>query len=116
MVFVKTCPALILYIYINIHTDEQLLCDPMCGSGTIAIEATFISTNTAPGIYICIYYMYIYIYTYVYLYIYIYIHIYIYIGLIRYGHSEDKKKQIPRALKWSHTSVGPFFFYFLATF
>jgi putative N6-adenine-specific DNA methylase len=55
--------------------DEQLLCDPMCGSGTIAIEATFISTNTAPG-------------------------------LIRYGHSEDRKRQIPRALKWSHTSVG----------
>jgi putative N6-adenine-specific DNA methylase len=30
--------------------DRQLLCDPMCGSGTIAIEAAFIATSTAPGL------------------------------------------------------------------
>ena len=29
---------------------KQTLCDPMCGSGTIAIEAAFIATNTAPGL------------------------------------------------------------------
>ena len=30
--------------------NDQLLCDPMCGSGTIAIEAAFIAANTAPGL------------------------------------------------------------------
>ncbi len=30
--------------------DNVLLCDPMCGSGTIPIEAAMIMTNTAPGI------------------------------------------------------------------
>ena len=32
------------------QSASQLLCDPMCGSGTIAIEAAFIATNTAPGL------------------------------------------------------------------
>ena len=53
----------------------QLLCDPMCGSGTIAIEAAFIATNTAPG-------------------------------LIKYGNSNDNTKQLPRSLRWSHTSMA----------
>lgn len=30
--------------------EDVLLCDPMCGSGTISIEAALIMTNTAPGI------------------------------------------------------------------
>lgn len=29
---------------------EETLCDPMCGSGTIAIEAALMATNTAPGL------------------------------------------------------------------
>lgn len=29
---------------------SDLLCDPMCGSGTIAIEAALMATNTAPGL------------------------------------------------------------------
>ena len=53
--------------------NQQVLCDPMCGSGTIAIEAAFIAANTAPG-------------------------------LIKYGHSQDRTRQLPRALKWSQTS------------
>jgi putative N6-adenine-specific DNA methylase len=53
--------------------EKQPLCDPMCGSGTIAIEAAFIATNTAPG-------------------------------LIKYGHSQDGMRQLPRSLKWSHTT------------
>lgn len=54
---------------------DQLLCDPMCGSGTIAIEAAFIATNTAPG-------------------------------LLKYGCSDDNSRQLPRALRWSKTSVA----------
>lgn len=30
--------------------DNVIICDPMCGSGTIAIEAALMATNTAPGI------------------------------------------------------------------
>ncbi|MBO4276843.1 MAG: class I SAM-dependent RNA methyltransferase [Clostridia bacterium] len=30
--------------------DNVIICDPMCGSGTIAVEAALIATNTAPGI------------------------------------------------------------------
>lgn len=30
--------------------DEVLLWDPFCGSGTIAIEAAMMMTNTAPGL------------------------------------------------------------------
>lgn len=30
--------------------NQLSLCDPMCGSGTIAIEAALLATNTAPGI------------------------------------------------------------------
>ena len=29
---------------------QQCLCDPMCGSGTIAIEAALIAANVAPGL------------------------------------------------------------------
>ena len=31
--------------------EDVLFWDPMCGSGTIAVEAAFIATNRAPGIY-----------------------------------------------------------------
>ena len=30
--------------------EEDVLCDPMAGSGTIAIEAALLATNTAPGL------------------------------------------------------------------
>ena len=32
------------------HGNEGIFIDPMCGSGTFAIEAALIATNTAPGI------------------------------------------------------------------
>lgn len=31
--------------------ENVIICDPMCGSGTIAIEAALYVTNTAPGLY-----------------------------------------------------------------
>lgn len=31
--------------------DEAILVDPMCGSGTLLIEAALMATNTAPGLY-----------------------------------------------------------------
>lgn len=31
--------------------DNVIICDPFCGSGTIAIEAALIATNRAPGLY-----------------------------------------------------------------
>lgn len=31
--------------------DNVIICDPLCGSGTIAIEAALIATGTAPGLY-----------------------------------------------------------------
>lgn len=30
--------------------DNVIVCDPMCGSGTIAVEAALCATNTAPGL------------------------------------------------------------------
>lgn len=30
--------------------DNVIICDPMCGSGTIAVEAALMATNTAPGL------------------------------------------------------------------
>lgn len=32
------------------HLEDTVLCDPMCGSGTFAIEAALMATNTAPGL------------------------------------------------------------------
>jgi len=40
--------AMLLHAGYDPQTD--VLCDPMCGSGTIAIEAALIATNTAPGL------------------------------------------------------------------
>lgn len=34
----------------NSALDNRVLCDPMCGSGTIAIEAALIAADTAPGL------------------------------------------------------------------
>eukprot|EP01036_Dinobryon_divergens_P028386 gene28386-37320_t len=34
----------------SIDSYQQYLCDPMCGSGTIAIEAALIAANVAPGL------------------------------------------------------------------
>ena len=31
--------------------DNVIICDPLCGSGTVAIEAAMYVTNTAPGLY-----------------------------------------------------------------
>ena len=31
--------------------SQTVLCDPMCGSGTLAIEAALLATNTAPGLF-----------------------------------------------------------------
>ena len=44
----ETLAAAMAYIA-RFHEDEQFV-DPMCGSGTILIEATMIRTRTAPGI------------------------------------------------------------------
>ena len=38
-------------IQLSYWRKERVLLDPMCGSGTIAIEAALIGTNTAPGLY-----------------------------------------------------------------
>jgi len=32
------------------NAEKESLCDPMCGSGTIPIEAALIAANTAPGL------------------------------------------------------------------
>lgn len=37
-------------VYISRWTKERLLSDPMCGSGTIAIEAAMMARNIAPGL------------------------------------------------------------------
>lgn len=38
-------------IQLSYWNKDRILYDPMCGSGTIAIEAALIGTNTAPGLY-----------------------------------------------------------------
>lgn len=38
-------------IQLSFWNKDRILYDPMCGSGTIAIEAALIGTNTAPGLY-----------------------------------------------------------------
>jgi putative N6-adenine-specific DNA methylase len=38
-------------VQLSYWNKDRILCDPMCGSGTIAIEAALIGTNTAPGLY-----------------------------------------------------------------
>lgn len=38
-------------IQLSYWRNDRVLMDPMCGSGTIAIEAALIGTNTAPGLY-----------------------------------------------------------------
>ncbi|SHI95117.1 putative N6-adenine-specific DNA methylase [Dethiosulfatibacter aminovorans DSM 17477] len=38
-------------IQLSFWDKDRILYDPMCGSGTIAIEAALIGTNTAPGLY-----------------------------------------------------------------
>ena len=37
-------------IDLSIYSPKKLLCDPFCGSGTIAIEAAMIARNIAPGL------------------------------------------------------------------
>ncbi|KAL1521107.1 hypothetical protein AB1Y20_022661 [Prymnesium parvum] len=39
-----------LLLHAGYRPEEQVLCDPMAGSGTFAIEAALIATNTAPGL------------------------------------------------------------------
>eukprot|EP01042_Synura_sphagnicola_P024722 gene24722-31665_t len=34
----------------NWHPDNGVLCDPMCGSGTIPVEAALLEASTAPGL------------------------------------------------------------------
>lgn len=34
----------------GVDPDSTVLCDPMCGSGTLAVEAALIATRTAPGL------------------------------------------------------------------
>ena len=38
-----------LLLHAGYDAEQQTLVDPMCGSGTFAIEAALIATNTAPG-------------------------------------------------------------------
>jgi putative N6-adenine-specific DNA methylase len=38
-------------IQLSYWNKDRILYDPMCGSGTIAIEAALMGTNTAPGLY-----------------------------------------------------------------
>jgi len=37
-------------VYLSFFKKNNVLCDPMCGSGTIAIEAAMIAKNIAPGL------------------------------------------------------------------
>lgn len=38
-------------VQLSYWNKDRILYDPMCGSGTLAIEAALIGTNTAPGLY-----------------------------------------------------------------
>lgn len=38
-------------VYISRYRRDEVFCDPLCGSGTIAIEAAQIGKNAAPGLY-----------------------------------------------------------------
>lgn len=38
-------------VYLSGRRGDRPLCDPMCGSGTILIEAALTASNTAPGLY-----------------------------------------------------------------
>uniref|UniRef100_A0A7S4B9C2 RanBP2-type domain-containing protein n=1 Tax=Chrysotila carterae TaxID=13221 RepID=A0A7S4B9C2_CHRCT len=42
--------AAAMLLHAQYDPTMQVLCDPMCGSGTIPIEAALIATNTAPGL------------------------------------------------------------------
>ncbi|MBR6739542.1 MAG: class I SAM-dependent RNA methyltransferase [Clostridia bacterium] len=37
-------------VYLSKRRGDRPLCDPMCGSGTILIEAALLASNTAPGL------------------------------------------------------------------
>lgn len=39
-----------LLLHADYDPSTHVLCDPMCGSGTIPIEAALLATNTAPGL------------------------------------------------------------------
>ena len=44
----ETCAAGML-MHAGYDPDTAVLCDPMCGSGAVPIEAALIATRTAPG-------------------------------------------------------------------
>ena len=72
----ETTAAALLYLskWDDAATKDETFIDPMCGSGTLAIEAALISANVAPG-------------------------------LIRYGHSQERTKQLPCCTRWPQVGV-----------